>query len=269
MLALRIAQLDSPIHRLNPLTKIILMIAYWATAMMTFDILTLAILSVISLCIYPFSKIPFFRVMKRPLIVMSIISIIFITINGFMFYGGETHLFYLYKWPFTLEGVLFGVAVSTKVLSVILVIPLLTMTTPLPKFMAALSKLKLPYKFVFTLGMAMRLVPLTTSTYFDILSAQRLRGHDHSEMNYVKRLFQGYVPLFVPLVLAMMRRSSDMDVAIESRGFGAPVQRTNVEDLSLRTIDYIAFVLAIIVMGAIIYYLKVIGGFKFSLVIQA
>jgi len=269
MLALRIAQLDSPINRLNPLTKLILVLIYWGTALLTFDIRVLAFLCLISICIYPFSRIPFFRVMKRPLFVMFIIFMIFITVNGFMFYGGETPLFYLHKWPFYLEGLLFGIAVSMKVLSVLLVIPLLTMTTPLPKFMAALSKLKLPYKFVFALGMAMRLVPLATATYFDILAAQRLRGHDLSSMNYIKRLVSGYVPLFIPLVLTMMRRASDMDIAIESRGFGAPVQRTNVEDLSFRRNDYMAIALALIMIIVVAYYLVRIGGMRLSLVIQA
>ncbi len=148
-----------------------------------------------------------------------------------MFYGGKTPLFYLYKWPFTLEGMIFGFAVCLKILSVVMMIPLLTSTTTLPKLMAGLAAIHLPYKFIFTFGVAMRLVPLVTSTYFDIMASQRLRGHDISEMNYFKRLIKGYVPLFIPLVLTLLRRTADMDVAIESRGFGAPVKRTYLEEI--------------------------------------
>jgi energy-coupling factor transporter transmembrane protein EcfT len=84
-----------------------------------------------------------------------------------MYYGGKTPLFYFYKWPFTVEGMFFGFAVCLKILSVVLMIPLLTFTTTLPKLMAGLATLRLPYKFIFTFGVAMRLVPLVTSTFFN------------------------------------------------------------------------------------------------------
>ncbi len=144
-------------------------------------------------------------------------------------------------------------------------IPLLTMTTTLPKFMAALAKLKLPYKFIFTFGVAMRLVPLVTSTYFDIMASQRLRGHDINEMNYFKRVIKGFIPLFIPLVLTMLRRTSDMDIAIESRGFGAPVERTYLEDITPRGSDYVIFAGVILFFVGVFYYLFATGGLGIGL----
>jgi len=268
MEALRLAQLSSPIHRLSPLTKLFVMLVYWAIALVTFNIPALAFMCVLVLVLYPLARIPL-SALRLILSVMAAIFAIFLVMNGFMFYGGETPLFYFYKWPFTLEGLTFGAAVCLKVLSVVLMIPLVTMTTTLPKLMAGLAHLRLPYKFVFTLGVAMRLVPLVMSTYTDILGSQRLRGHDLSEMNYFQRLFKGYIPLFIPLVLTMLRRSSDMDIAIESRGFGAPVARTYLEDVRPALNDYIAILLALLVFSGIFGYLLYFGGLTFSLVVQA
>jgi energy-coupling factor transporter transmembrane protein EcfT len=149
-----------------------------------------------------------------------------------------------------------------------MMIPLLTSTTTLPKLMAGFAAIRLPYKFIFTFGVAMRLVPLVTSTYFDIMASQRLRGHDISQMNYFKRLIKGYVPLFIPLVLTMLRRTADMDVAIESRGFGAPVARTYLEDIRPSRADILALGVAAIIFSGIFVYLYLNHGSQMGLIIQ-
>jgi energy-coupling factor transport system permease protein len=267
MEAFRLAQLNSPIHRLNPLTKLFIMLVYWGTALFTFNIPVLLAMILLTLPLYPISRIPL-RVLRIILSIMAGIFVLFITINGFMFYGGKTPLFYVFHWPFTLEGLIFGFAVCLKILSVVMMIPLLTMTTSLPKLMAGLATLKLPYKFIFTFGVAMRLVPLVTSTYYDIMASQRLRGHDLQEMNYFKRLIKGYVPLFVPLVLTMLRRTADMDVAIESRGFGAPGKRTYLEAIRPSRADYVALVLALTVFAGLFAYLYLNNAGQMGLIIE-
>jgi len=145
---------------------------------------------------------------------------------------------------------------------------LLSSTTTLPKLMAGFAAIRLPYKFIFTFGVAMRLVPLVTSTYFDIMASQRLRGHDLSEMNYFNRLIKGYVPLFIPLVLTMLRRTADMDVAIESRGFGAPVARTYLEDIRPSGADAVALVLALAIFAGLQTYLFLNHGTQMGLIIK-
>jgi energy-coupling factor transport system permease protein len=267
MEALRLAQLDTVIHRLNPLTKIFIMLLYWGTALFTFNIPVLGALIVLSLLIYPIAHVPL-RILRVLITILAAIFVIFIVINGFMFYGGKTPLFYFFRWPFTLEGMIFGFAVCLKILSVVMMIPLLTSTTTLPKLMAGFAAIRLPYKFIFTFGVAMRLVPLVTSTYFDIMASQRLRGHDLSEMNYFNRLIKGYVPLFIPLVLTMLRRTADMDVAIESRGFGAPVARTYLEDIRPTGADVVALALALVVFGGLNIYLFLNHGTQMGLIIK-
>jgi len=243
------------------------MLLYWATALFTFNIPVLLTLIFLSLILYPLAHLPL-RILRTILTIMAAIFVLFIVINGFMFYGGKTPLFYLYKWPFTLEGMIFGFAVCLKILSVIMMIPLLTSTTTLPKLMAGLAAIKLPYKFIFTFGVAMRLVPLVTSTYFDIMASQRLRGHDISEMNYFQKLIKGYVPLFIPLVLTLLRRTADMDVAIESRGFGAPVARTYLEDIRPSRVDFLALALVLVVFSGIYAYLFLNHAGQMGLIIQ-
>jgi energy-coupling factor transport system permease protein len=273
--ALRLSRLKSPIHTLNPLVKLLVVVLYWLVALITLNPLVTGSFIILAVCCYPLSRLSLSTV-RILLMILIPIFIIFIIFNGFLYdiggaaaYGsrsGGTVLFTLWKWPFTLGGLWFGVRVDLKILSIVLMIPLFTMTTSLPKFMAALAKLKLPYKFIFTLGIAMRLVPLIISTYQDILAAQRLRGYDLSEMNYFKRIVKGYVPLFIPLVLTMLRRTSDMDIAIESRGFGAPVQRTYLQDITPTGRDWVILTGVILFFGLVFTYIFFWGGLSFGLV---
>ena len=96
MEALRLAQLDTPIHRLNPLTKLFIMLLYWGTALFTFNIPVLLVLICLSLVLYPISHIPL-RILRVILTIMAAIFVIFIVINGFMFYGGKKNPFFFFK----------------------------------------------------------------------------------------------------------------------------------------------------------------------------
>jgi energy-coupling factor transport system permease protein len=87
-------------------------------------------------------------------------------------------------------------------------------------------------------------------------------------MNYFKRLIKGYVPLFIPLVLTLLRRTADMDVAIESRGFGAPVKRTYLEEIKPTRADWIALVISILLFTGIIVYLVINHESQMGLIIQ-
>lgn len=51
---------------------------------------------------------------------------------------------------------------------------------------------------------------------------------------------KAYVPLTVPLILSILKKSDDLDIAIESRAFGAPVKRTYLKEIKIHLADYIA-----------------------------
>ena len=320
MIPVHILGTESFIHRLSPLTKLFAVVLFWATALVTFDPTLLALMICVSLIIWVFAKMNLRNL--RPLLMLAfMVGVVMITFNGFAFWNGKTALFVvpILGWEFWYEGMIFGLSIVLKIFAVVTIVPLLTQTTPMPHFMAGLSTLKLPYKVVFTLGMAFRLVPLIGMSYKDITESQTLRGHDVKTMKLSKenerirkwvsraglllaalgvilflgsrqlqwdvsptgfiitavvgvvvyllsmvaailpRLTKGYIPLFIPLILTLLRRSSDLDIAIESRGFGAPVKRSSLVDIGMTWRDYVFLVFF---MGAFvgIIYLVVFGG---------
>jgi energy-coupling factor transport system permease protein len=241
MNVLAFVNLDTPVHRLSPLTKLFILACLWLVSLVSFNLVVLCLLILGCLAMWRLARIPI-RGFKTVFIILAGMAFLFILFNGFFYFRGATPLFQVLGRSFTLEGLIFGITVSVKVASVMAALPILTMTTSVSQLMAALASLRLPYKFVFAFGTAMRFVPLVQETYKDICEAQRLRAHDVEAMHLLDRARKGYLPILVPLFLSLLRCSQDMDVAIESRAFGAPVRRTYVEDVGLRAMD-IAFLL--------------------------
>lgn len=239
MNTLMFLNLDTPIHRLNPLAKLFMVACLWIASFASSNLVVMLTVVVFSLVLWRLARIPLSG-MKIMLSVVAIVGILMIVVQGFFYIAGRTVLFTVFGKPFMAEGAIFGLTLAVKVLSVATAIPILTMTTPVSPLMAALAALKLPYKFVFVFGTAMRLTPLVQEVFEEIRDAQRLRGHNVKRMNLVKKATKGYFPIFIPLLLSLLRKTGDMDVAIESRAFGAPVKRTYLDDVSLKGRDFLA-----------------------------
>ena len=235
--------LDTPIHRLNPLAKLFMVACLWTVSFASSNLVVMLTVIFFSLIVWRIARIPLSG-MKVMLGVVAIVGMLMIVVQGFFYIAGETVVFTVLGKPFMAEGAIFGLTLAVKVLSVATATPILTMTTPISPLMAALAALRLPYKFIFVFGTAMRLTPLVQEVFEEIRDAQRLRAHNIKQMNLVKKATRGYFPIFIPLLLSLLRKTGDMDVAIESRAFGAPVKRTYLDDVRLKGPDLLAMAIA-------------------------
>jgi energy-coupling factor transport system permease protein len=258
MSVLQFINKNTLIHRLSPLTKIFMLVSLFIISLYSYNLVILLIIIAGVMVVWGIARIPL-RNLKMAGAVLAGMMVLFVFFNGFFYYFGVTPLFTLFKWTFTLEGLFFGIAMTAKVAAVILAIPILTMTTPVSRFMAALAKLKLPYKFIFAFGTAMRFVPLVQETYSDIQDAQKLRAHDLDEMNFVNRVRYGFVPIVIPLFLSLLRKTQDLDIAIESRAFGAPVQRTYLESIQLQANDILFILITLLFCVGLIVSSNIFG----------
>ncbi len=162
------------------------------------------------------------------------------------FYPGEIYLLHLsrpipligFSGYISLEGVLYGLALILRLIVILTIAPLLVMTTPLSELMLALVKFKIPYRFAFILTTAMSLLPSIQNRAELIQQAQLCRGvADFEQGNLILRL-RASASLLIPLILGAFRDSQTLEVAISSRAFGAPVQRTYLLETHLRPVDY-------------------------------
>lgn len=106
----------------------------------------------------------------------------------------------------------------------------------------ALIKMGVPYAFAFILTTAMQFVPVLSRQIQEVMDAQRARGirleRDLSSM-------RNYPALFTPLLIQSFTLADHLAEAMEARGFGTG-RRTFVRDYSLRGVDFIALLLALL-----------------------
>ncbi len=249
------------IHKLNPITKMMIVLLIWILSLISFDIITFLIILMILTILWIVGRIPLGEMVVF-IKMLSIIFFIFTLINGFMYYRGRTPLFYVFGYSFTIEGLMFGITLSLKVLCIVSSIPIITKTTTISDFIMALNKLRIPYVITFALTTAINFIDTINEIYQNIKESQYIRGYSIDEMNFLKRITKGYAPLFIPLILITLRKASLIDLAIESRAYGATKRRTYISELKLTKYDilFLTFILSIVVIMIIynIVYGKII-----------
>jgi energy-coupling factor transport system permease protein len=219
----------SPVHRLNPITKLVGVVAiillvfalpYWWAP--------LAILVVV---VVPAALLA--RVGGRLLLVGGAILVpllLVVTIGqGFFNTRGKTVLFSLGSFDFSLEGVLFGVAVGGRTAVLVTAAMLLLLTTHPGKLLTALSQNGMPPKVAYVISSTLQMLPTFRTRADSILLAQRSRGLKTRGNPF--RRFAVLIPLLSPLVLGVFVDVDERSTAMEARAFGSTGTRTALEVL--------------------------------------
>lgn len=148
-------------------------------------------------------------------------------------------------------GLLYGVAVSLRMVVLVLSVPPLLLTSPIDGLVAALARWRAPYRGVFIFAATLRFVPLLVEDAQAMAEAQRLRGiaPEQLPLRARVRLYGGMV---VPLVLGALLKAQTLDWVLQVRGFGLPQQRTYLHDSRLSAQDWVALVAGVVVLMAVL-----------------
>jgi energy-coupling factor transport system permease protein len=142
---------------------------------------------------------------------------------SFPFFGGTGSL--------KLEGLIFGIMIVCRLAALMLILPVLTLTTPPYKIAAGLCALGINYRTSFIITTALNLIPLFKEEAFTIMDAQKLRGMR-------KFGIKSYISLLVPLMLGAMKKAQLASVAMDSRAFGVYKTRTWLDKPKMKSLDY-------------------------------
>jgi len=264
MMSIDFASNPSPLLKLDGRTKLITLMAIFILALVfTNPFYGLGLLGLV-LILWWIGRLPW-KLIKNILQFTLVIALIILVVQIF-FYPGKTDLLRIsgpikvigFSGYITLEGILFGIAMVLRLVVIMIVAPLMVMTTPLPDFMVALVKLKVPYRFAFIMTTALSLLPSIQNHAAIIQQAQLCRGITDFETKNLLTKLRAMAGLLVPLILGTFRDSQTLDVAMSSRAFGAPVKRTFLLESHLGTVDYLvlAFILLLLAGGI---YLRIRG----------
>lgn len=247
--AFRYTQIDTAIHRLHPLVKMAYVLMTLILVMYPIrdtDMPVLLIWLGFSASLWVLARVELKRFTTLLKILMGTFAFL-ILIQGFTYRGGETPLIvlgHLRLWEadlgvITREGVWFGLVLCVRILVATSSLPLFVMTTSTSEIMTAMGELRVPKMLTFMFVSALSFTNLIFEMWSSIVDAQKLRAFDIDSMNVLQRAFRAYIPIITPLILLLFRKANDFQIAMETKGFGAPIEPTEIEILSARRADYL------------------------------
>ncbi|HEU0296101.1 MAG TPA: energy-coupling factor transporter transmembrane component T [Anaerolineales bacterium] len=120
-------------------------------------------------------------------------------------------------------------------------------TTDIRDLMTGLVRMGMPYRYAFTIFLALRFLPIVQQEVDAVRAAHAIRGRAfHSPIRHRFRLWQRYM---FTVIVNGLRKAENTALAIESRGFGAFPTRSYVKDFHW-TVGGLVMVGLFILLGA-------------------
>ncbi len=248
---------DTVVHRLDPRTKLILVIVFIVALFLAVDWISYAFMFCVTALAIKASTIKLKSILKglKPLIFIIILTGI---LN--LFYTKEgTVLFDWWIFTVTTGGIKRAFFMVLRIMLLICGTLLLTYTTSpialtdgLELLLNPLKKIKVPvHEMSMMMSMALRFIPTLIEETDKIMSAQKARGADFSTGRLTERA-KALLPLLVPLFVSSFRRADELAVAMESRCYHGGEGRTRMKTLKYARRDALAFLAGALVLGAMI-----------------
>jgi energy-coupling factor transport system permease protein len=235
---------DTFVHRLDPRTKMLLLLGTFVLAFVFLDPLYLAgVMALVLLFGYLAESLANLRRVWFILVAITIVS----TVLWALFGSGQTPLFLFVEW----EALLYGIAIALRIDITVVAGMIFLSVTRNEEIATGLARLGIPYRFAFAVSTALRLVPTIAATGSTIGQAQRSRGLDLESGNVLERI-RNYVPLLVPVFISTIRSTNVFSMALESKGFGAGSKRTFFLRISFGWRDAVALTLFAALLGGAI-----------------
>ena len=238
---------NTPIHRLDPRTKLLCVILYIVALFNAKGPLTYGIMIVVLAVCILLSKVEW-KALTRGLKPVYII-VAFTAIMNLFFTGGTPVADVWLLRHITFEGIRSAIAMVLRIVMLIMGTFLMTYTTSpisltdgLEHLLSPLKKLKMPiHELSMMMSIALRFIPTLIEETDKIMSAQKARGADFESGNVFQRA-KALVPILVPLFISAFRRADELATAMECRCYHGGEGRTALHVLRYQTADYLALV---------------------------
>ena len=253
----------SCVHRLDPRTKLVLLIVYIialfsAVSWVSYGVCLLFILSGILLSGIPGKA--FVRGMK-PLAMI----LVFTSVLNIFFTQGETVLVSFWRIQITLEGVFRAIMMLSRITMLIAGTFLLTYTTSpisltdgLESLLNPLKAMKVPvHELSMMMCIALRFIPTLIEETDKIMSAQKARGADFEYGKLMERV-KALIPILVPLFVSAFRRADELATAMECRCYHGGDGRTKMKLLRYKRLDFEAYGIGVILL-CLVFVLRHFG----------
>ena len=204
---------DSVVHSLCGTTKLLFLLFFSFSTMLTYDTRVLLALAAIGIALFPISKI---RV--REVRAVIYFTLAFLTVNmillyifspdyGTEVYGTRTLLVKLFwRYDLTLEELFYLFNFALKYLSMIPVAILFISCTNPSEFASSLNSIGISYKVGYAVSLALRYIPDIQYDYHNISTAQQARGVELGKGEKLWTRIKNAATILLPLILSSLQR---------------------------------------------------------------
>lgn len=269
---------DTPIHRLDPRTKIVLSLLLLITIFLINTAWGYIIYAGFVAVVAALARVGVRTVLRsvRPLLFI----IVFTFILNIFFSTSEMHLkswdliqlpadkvtrvgneiivppdWYLVHWDWfkiSVVGLLRAVEIAVRLILLIMATSLLTLTTSpmqltdgLESLLGPLRKIGFPvHEMAMMISIAIRFIPTLIDETDRIMKAQTARGAEFDHGGIIARA-KNMVPLLVPLFVSAFKRADELAIAMEARCYRGGAGRTKMRVLHMGRADIAAYCITV------------------------
>lgn len=254
---------DSFLHRLNPLTKLgVILSLSILLSLSLHPILPLAtlVVSLAAICIA--GKFPLRHILKRARVFLFLgisFMLFLLFFQGLRDAGAPIKILFLSYHP---KGLMSVLALGIRIIAfAVMSLGFVLTTSPNDLVLSLMLQLKLSHVHGYAALAAYRFLPSLQNETRQIKLAQEIRGV--SGEGLVNRLASPF-RIFVPLFCQAARRGERVAMAMESRGLGARAERTFYKQTGFRKEDVVFVLTVLLLFGLIVGSLAYLGLFHFS-----
>ncbi|PZN09177.1 energy-coupling factor transporter transmembrane protein EcfT [Thermaerobacter sp. FW80] len=243
---------DSPLHRLDPRTKVVLLAAYSLVLFLVRQWAAYGVLAGFVLGAAVLARLPLAGVLggMRPMLWLVGLTLVL----NLVAVPGDP-LLTLGPLVATQQGLELGLRLAVRLLLLVTAAALLTLTTSPIALTDGLEALLRPlgrrvpaHELAMMMTIALRFIPTLAEEAERIMKAQMARGAQFHRGGPLRRL-RALVPLLVPLFVGAFRRADELALAMEARGYRGGAGRTRYRELRVGRRDAAAVLLTALVLG--------------------
>ena len=245
---------DTPIHRLDPRTKLLLVIVYIVALFVAKWFVSYALVAIFLAAVIAISRIRLKVVLKN---LKPLLFIILLTAVLNLFYGQGEPIAQFWIFKITKNGLENAIFMVLRISMLVAGTFMLTYTTSpialtdaLESLLSPLKKLHAPvHELSMMMCIALRFIPTLIEETDKIMAAQKARGADFESGNLLRRA-KALVPILVPLFISAFRRADELATAMECRCYHGGEGRTKLSELQYHRCDFAAFAVGALLLAA-------------------
>ena len=247
---------NSPVHRLDPRTKIVGTVLYIIGLFCVKNILGFLVAGLGLLAIVRVAKIPLAFIL-RGLKTVMVLLLFTVILNIFLVKGDP-----LWQCGFltiSRQGVYTAVFMALRLVLLIIGCSMMTLTTTpieltdgIERLLRPLKRIKVPvHDIAMIMSIALRFIPILLEETDKIMKAQTARGADFESGGLVAKA-KSLIPVLVPLFISAFRRADELATAMEARCYRGDEGRTRMKELKYTAADHVARGLMVLFVAALI-----------------